>query len=627
MADEPIFTLGSTIVDPAGLRVTGADGVHHSLQPRTMQVLVALFHQAGTTVSRESLNQSCWEGRIVGEDAIDRVLVQLRKLAHDSGGFHLETIRGVGVRLLAQAATTPAPAPAGSPPPATAAAAVEPLAAPVQPPAAPTAASVETPLSWWKPLRLYVAGLLLLLVAAGAWWALRPAGGNADAVLVLPFQDMSPRRDQAWFANGVAEEILSALSRDPRLRVMGRTTGESLRARALDLATLRAQLGVGHVLEGSLRQAGGRIRVAVRLIDTRDGTERWTESFDRPDGDIFAVQDEIAQAVASRLGGTLDAVETRPATRSVPAHDALLRGQQLVNLSGDEATWRAALAQFDAAIRADPDYAAAHAARAGALSAIAGQFDDEQQAPRRNRAALEAAQTAVRLAPDLADAHAALAYVLERGQLDVRGAARAYDRAYALAQGDPDLLIRFGIFNVRVGDATRGLAALQRASALDPYNPRAWRALGTALYQSRRFADSIPAFDSALRLSPGMAAGHAYRGDALLMLGRVAEARASYAAETTGWAQLAGLAIVEARSGNRPASDSALASLRRIPGAGYQVAQVLAQRGEAAAALAMLETAHAARDPGMLNLRNDPMLDPLRGDPRFRALLARLGIG
>ncbi|WP_398400307.1 tetratricopeptide repeat protein [Sandaracinobacteroides saxicola] len=369
------------------------------------------------------------------------------------------------------------------------------------------------------------------------------------------------------------------------------------------------------------------MRISAQLVEAKTGYERWSQTYDRELKDVFAVQTDIAKIVTEALKVTLlpaDAARLAArGTASIAAHDALLRGAQLFAQSGDEATFRAALAQYDAAIAADPAYAAAHAGRAATLSAIAGQFETAVQAARTNEAALAAALKAVSLKPDQADTQAALAYVLERGRLDVRGAAAAYERAYR-AGPDADVLIRYGIFNVRVGDLSKGLAALNRAVALDPVNPRAWRALGTALYQARRYADALPRLDEALRLSPKLASGHAYRGDALLMLGRLPQARAAYAAETTGWARLTGLAIVEARLGNAAASDAAFAALRQDDTTGYQVAQVLAQRGDRAGALTRLEAAYAARDPGILNLRNDPLLDPLRAEPRFRALLRQL---
>jgi TolB-like protein/Tfp pilus assembly protein PilF len=470
------------------------------------------------------------------------------------------------------------------------------------------------------------------VVAAAAVPAKPPAiAAPANSIAVLPFDNLSGDPGQAFFSDGVAEELRSALAGVAGLQVAARTSSNAFRGGS-DTAVMAGKLGVAHILEGSVRRSGSTVRISAQLIDAKTGFERWSETYDRELKDVFAIQSEIAKTVTDAMKVRLLPAEaallgTAAADISPAAHDAYLRGRQSYDLAADEMVYRSALAQFDAAIAADPAYAAAHAARARTLAAIGGMFDFTAQARDTNTAALAAAERAVALAPRLADGQSALGYVLERSRFDLAGARAAYDRSVASAPGDADILIRYGTFNTRVGDRARGLAALQRAVTLDRFNPRAWRALGAALFAQRRFADALPVQREALRLSPGLSGGHANIGDTLLLLGKPEDARAQYNAETQRWAKLTGLGILEARQGNRAASDAALTALINEFGDTviYQQAQVRAQRGETAAALDALEKARVVIDPGLLFARNDPFLDRVRKEPRFRALLTKLG--
>lgn len=456
-----------------------------------------------------------------------------------------------------------------------------------------------------------------------------PAGAPPNSIAVLPFDNLSGDPNQAFFSDGMAEELRGTLARVGGLRVAARTSSNAFRASTEGVGAVAKKLGVAHVLDGSVRRSGNVVRVATQLIDARTGYEQWSQTYDREVSDVFAIQTEIARTVTDALKVRLLPREAQGlaqgATASIEAHDAYLRGRQLFDLSGDEATYRAALAQFDTAIAADPQYAAAHAARARTLTTIASQFLTLDAVPPVSAAALAAADRAVALSPGLAEAQSALAYV-RQSRLDLRGAREAYERSIAAGGGDADILIRYGTFNVRAGDTAKGIAALEKAVALDRFNPRAWKFLGLGLYNARRYADALPRQREALRLSPALQSGHAVIGDTLLMMGNARAARAEYLIEVQGWARLTGLAIVERRLGNAAAADAALRQLIAEFGdsAIYQQAQVRAQWGDREGALAALERARVVRDPGLYYARHDPMLDPVRKSPRFVALLGAL---
>lgn len=466
-------------------------------------------------------------------------------------------------------------------------------------------------------------------VAAPNSTATAPAAAPSNSIAVLPFDNLSGDPNQAFFSDGMAEELRGALAGVGGLRVAARTSSNAFRASPEGVGAVARKLGVAHILDGSVRRSGNVVRVSAQLVDARTGYEQWSQTYDREVSDIFAIQTEIARTVTDALKIRLLPREAQRlgvgATSSIAAHDAYLRGRQLFDLSGDEATYRAALAQFDRAIAADARYAAAHAARARTLTTIASQFLTLAEIPAASAAALAAADRAVALAPGLAEAQSALAYVYQ-ARLDLPRARVAYDRSIVLGGGDADILIRYGTFNVRAGDMAKGIAALEKAVALDRFNPRAWKFLGLGLYNARRYAEALPRQREALRLSPALQSGHAVIGDTLLMSGNAAGARAEYLVEPQGWAKLTGLAIVERRLGNRAAADAALRQLIADNGdsAIYQQAQVRAQWGEVDAALAALERARVVGDPGLFYARHDPLLDPVRKSPRFAALLAQL---
>lgn len=486
------------------------------------------------------------------------------------------------------------------------------------------------------------AGATLAGVAGLLAWRQGLFGGHGgvsgNSVAVLPFENLSGDPDQDYFSDGLSEELRTTLARNLSLQVMAQASSAQFRDRKDDAVTIAGKLGVAYLLDGSVRRSGETVRITADLIDGSTGFSRWTQTFDRVMRDIFAVQSEIAGTVARALvtrvaaaDGTVPAGEGPPAavggTTSVEAYDAYLRGRALYDLSADEASERAALAQFDAAIAADPDYAAAHAARARSLTAIANQYGEVGQLSGLYDDAIASAQRAIALAPDLADAHSTLGFTLFQGRLDARAARAPFERSRELGAGEATVMARYAQFSARIGRKREAAEAMQKALLLDPLNPLIHRAAASIEYAARNYSGSIPPARHALALNPRMSRANAAIGDALLMLGRGKEARAAYAAEPTADFRLTGLAIVEHKLGNAAAARAAMKELVASLGDRvlYQQAEVLAQWGERDAALARLEKARQVGDSGLIYARNDPFLDPLRGEPRFSRLLASIG--
>ena len=456
----------------------------------------------------------------------------------------------------------------------------------------------------------------------GGWFD----GAAEDSLAILPFKNLSGDPAQAWFAEGLTEEFRATLARNPALRVMA---GVSTAAAGEDAATVARRLAVAYVLAGTVRRAGDTVRISADLVD-RSGFTRWSQSFDRRLTDIFAVQTEIAGLVAQALA--IRVATTRPApggTAVVPAYEAYLRGRALFNAARDETSDRAALEQFEMAIAADPRFALAHAARSRSLAAIAAEYATAGHLRPLFDAALDAARRAVALAPDLAEAQAALGYAQFVGHLDVPGARAAYDQARALGHGDADILLLFALYAVRAGRGGDALAAITRALALDPLNPRTHRAAGSISYGLRHYGTALGQLRQAVALNPAISNARALIGSCLYQQGQVAAARAAFAAEPHANFRLTGLAIADHRLGDLAAARGAMAELVATAGdsALYQQAEVLAQWGEPGPALAALERARAIGDSGLLYLATDPMLDPLAKQPRFRTLLRALQLG
>jgi TolB-like protein/Flp pilus assembly protein TadD len=453
----------------------------------------------------------------------------------------------------------------------------------------------------------------------------RLASGNS--VAVLPFKNLSGDEAQAYFSDGLSEELRATLARNLKLQVMAQASSAIFRDRKEDAVTIASTLGVAYLLDGSVQRSGDIVRITTDLIDGATGFSRWSQKFDRVMQDIFVIQDEISSRVAQALVAEVDASEDaasgnkHPAapsggTTSVAAYDAYLRGRALYDLSADETSERAALAQFDAAIAADPDYAAAHAARARSLTAIANQYGEVGQLAEYYEAAITSARRAIAIAPDLADAHSTLGFTLFQGQLDARAARDPFERSRELGAGEATVMARYAQYSARIGRERAAAEAIKRALTLDPLNPLIYRAAGSIEYAAHRYAESIPPARKALSLNPKLSRANAAIGDALLMLGRAEEARTAYAAEP-----------VEHKLGHAAVARAAKQELVENLGDRvlYQQAQILAQWGERDDALTRLEQARRIGDSGLIYLRNDPLLDRLRDNPRFAKLLGSIG--
>jgi TolB-like protein/Tfp pilus assembly protein PilF len=466
-----------------------------------------------------------------------------------------------------------------------------------------------------------------------------PAPSSASAaftppphsIAVLPFMNLSGDKDQQYFSEGLTEEILNSLTDIEGLQVSGRTSAFSFQGKDTDLATIARKLNVGAILQGSVRRSGHTVRITAQLINTVTGFDVWSKSYDRNLGDVLKLQTDIATAVANALKvellGDISARIELGGTHNPAALDAYLRASKIFQAIDDPTKdFPAAIAEYSEAIRLDPNYALAFADRSRARAEyVAGATAGP--AVREGFAKAEAdARRAIALAPGLANAHLALAAVLDWGTLDFEQASEEYDRALALAPGDAEVLRVSGYFAADMGHFDAAIAAIRRALVLDPISPDGRANLGYVLYAARRYGESAAAYADALSLNPGFKIGYSDRGLALLGLGDLQGARASCEVQRDYWTAEQCLAVVYEKLGHHTDALAELGKIRAALGdsGAYQYATIYAQWGDRAQALAWLDTAMRLRDPGLETLKTDPLMDPLREEPRFQAILRQL---
>jgi TolB-like protein/Flp pilus assembly protein TadD len=507
-----------------------------------------------------------------------------------------------------------------------------------QPPAPLAAAQSPTGRAGGIDRRMLIGGAVgvAALGGAAAWWSGLIGGGSArvNSVAVLPFDNLSRDTDITYFSDGLAAEVRSRLARNPLLQVAAQASSNRFRASDEDIRTISRQLRVGFVLDGNVRREGGTLRISAELIDGATGFPKWTQTFDGPVGNVFAIQEQIAGAVTSALTAQMiersagDA-KTTGATTDLAAYDAFLRGKDLFDRASDEASDRGALAAFDAAIAADPRYAIAHAERSRVLAVIGNQYDQGATRRATYAASIAAGRRAVELAPDIAEPHSALGFAVFNGSINARAARGPFERSYALGSGDAELLSRYGLYSGRCGRFDSARQAMTRAATLDPLNARLFRRIGDVEYSARAYAAAIPPIERALQLNPDLSVARSAIGACRLMLGDVAGARTAYESETNSLFKLTGLAIIAHKQQRRADAEAAMQQMIAEHGDNslYQQAQILAQWGDTAAALDRLDAAVVEIDAGLMYAQTDPFVDPLRRDPRFVRLLDRLGFG
>jgi TolB-like protein/Tfp pilus assembly protein PilF len=446
---------------------------------------------------------------------------------------------------------------------------------------------------------------------------------NEKSIAVLPFLDMSEKKDQGYFSDGLSEELITLLAQIQDLQVIARTSSFHFRNQDVSLKEIARALGVAHVLEGSVRRAGNTVRVTAQLIRTDNGVHLWSQSYDRDVKDIFQVQDEIAAAVVGSLKLKLLAMGSDPHRSDSPeAYNLFLRAREFRRRGNLEDIERA-VAAYRQAIALDPNYAAAYAGLSFAETAIANSTQDAA----RFALARDAAEKALQLAPQFVDAYRARAQ-LRLETLDFAGARADSEMALTLAPGESAVQSLYGAQIAAFGKIPQAISAMKKAIDLDPLSGYAWANVG--LFQTA--TDDYPAarqsIERALAISPTADSLHFALGQLDLLQGRLVEAQTEFQKQSTEANRRMGVAMVEYANGHDKQSQSALKDLiaKNAGDMAYQVAEIYAWRGEKDKAFEWLERAYQQRDSGLNGIAWDPLLSSLKGDPRYGALLTKLDL-
>jgi adenylate cyclase len=452
------------------------------------------------------------------------------------------------------------------------------------------------------------------------------------SLAVLPFADMSAARDQEYFADGLTEELLNVLAQLPGLRVASRTSAFSFKGSAVAIDSVARALHVAYVLEGSVRKDGDRLRITAQLIDATDGYHLWSETYDRDVGGVFAVQDEIAHAIAGalelRLGaGTSSANLARTETHDPEAHTLVLRAAQLGR--GDTpATLTQAVALLQQAIARDPAYAKAHALLARIqMRQVYNGFARADQLIPQVRSAAERARA---LDDRLADAQFVLGQLARDYDQDFPAAEAHFRRAIELNASLAAAHSNRGWLLMQLGRTAEGIAAAERAVALDPLDSGLLSNLGSMYVYGGQLERALTTYRTSLALDEHLITlGNIALSYAELGRDREAMDAARRAAELNpGHEFIPGmLAYVHGRAGRRTEAERYIRELENRPEpAHYFAAAAWATLGERERTFERLEKAVRAREPGVADMGVDPAFAQYRDDPRMHAMLRQMGL-
>ena len=487
---------------------------------------------------------------------------------------------------------------------------------------------------WKAARRLAIAAGLIGIVAAAFALFLRwhdravsqnaaPANIPPKSIAVLPFRNLSEDKDNAFFADGISEELLNLLSKVPQLQVAARTSSFSFKGKQIEIPEIARKLHVANVLEGSVRKSGDQLRITAQLVRAAEGYNLWSETYDRKLDDIFKIQDEIAGEVVKQLKVTL--LGAKPTVRETDpkAYTLYLQAVQLGRQGTPEA-YTQSDALFRRVLEIDPRYAPA-------WHGLANNFRDEanmgllptSEGYARARAAEE---KALALDPNYAPAHSVLGRIAANNN-DFLNAAKHFERAVALDPTDLNVLGNSAQFLQSLGRLQEGLALQEAVVRRDPVNMKALFNLGNDQLPMGQFDEAIASYRSVLSLSPGYGLAHYQICEAMLHKGDAPAALAEIEQEKSEVWRLIGLPMAYHALGRKTESDAALATLiaKNEKDAPYNIAYVYAFRGDADKAFEWLDKAVQYQDPGLSHIAVENLFDKIHSDPRWLPFLRKIG--
>lgn len=492
----------------------------------------------------------------------------------------------------------------------------------------------------WKPntVRLALGAVAAVAVAyfvLGRSTPSRPVvrTGPPNSIAVLPLANLSGDPGQQYFSDGLSEDLITALSQFPGLKVIGHSSSFKFRDSKEDSGSIGTKLGVAHLLEGSVRRAGDVVRVSTELIDAADGSTQWSARYDRPYKDLFALQDDITRAVAAALKAKLllpenaTAQSDRPPSGNLEAYNSLLQGK-FYDSRDTQADQRKAIEEYTAATQLDPRYALAWSYLSAALIGLGEQWLDGAAAQKVYAQARAASDEALSLDPDLAAAHSARGFLLRIADFDWLGAEAEYRRALELAPSVAST--KFSLANqlATVGQVERAIELTREALATEPLKAGWYEWLAVDLLGLNRLDEAEAAVRKAIELQPH---AEGYYQTLTMIAIRRDDPRAALAAaqqEPPGDWQDVALTMARQIGSDSKVADAALKNLvdKHAAIVAYQVAEIYALRKDEDKTFEWLERAWSIRDPGITGLLNDPFILRYKGNPRFSAFCRKVGL-
>jgi TolB-like protein/DNA-binding winged helix-turn-helix (wHTH) protein/Tfp pilus assembly protein PilF len=638
--DSPAIRIGAWRVEAAREQIS-KDGTTVKLERRSMQLLLCLAEQPGQILSVEELLDRVWAGVVVTPDSVYHAVASLRRILGDDANepTYITNIPRRGYRLVAPVAPWVDPLET----------AVDnlPIAAIESTPAFPAGVKIR-PRSWWVAIGTFLALILALgfLVIETRWplktvmektqsapvvRAAPPAQSKfpAKSIAVLPFVDLSEKKDQQYFADGMAEEIIDRLVQVPDLRVPARTSSFYFKDKSSNVADIAVALGVANVLEGSVRSSGKRVRVIAQLVRADDGYQVWSQSYDRELRDIFEVQDEIATAIATALqislaGGPLS--RERGGTRNLNAYQLYLRSQSSVTADSTTATIKSAQGLLRQAIKLDPNFGLAWTLLASMSVPL---VDDGDLSPVKGyEEAQRLAMHAIEISPGVAEPHALLAYLYRTRDWDWTAARTELRLALNADPADPVSLMLDGLLSMTLGQHEKAEHQLRAAVERDPLFNYANFNLGNALYLQGRYSEAETIFRRLLDISPRFKWTRPYLAKTLLAQGKSRAALDALQPMELDASKLDYLSVVLLANGRTPDAEAALHMLIAQHAAtdASCIAMTYAYRNEKQLALQWLERAYAQRDAGLMEMVGEPLLKNISAEPRFHAILRAMNL-
>ena len=450
------------------------------------------------------------------------------------------------------------------------------------------------------------------------------------SIAVLPLVNTSGDPANEYFSDGLSEELIAVLAKIPDLKVIGRSSSFLFKGKSGDTKAIGEKLGVANLIEGSVRKEGERVRIVAELINANDGRSIWSETYDRELKGVFAVQAEIASAVADqmkvKLLGEKMSSDAKPSNENLAAHNAVLQADFYFQQQTADSV-RKSISLLQEAIRLDPSYALAFAKLSQAWRQYAASFaiDDASKAYAEVR---QAAGKAVSLAPDLPEVRMTVGLLAMTPGLDFPAAEKEFRRVLQSSPNNAAAKNALTLSLLAQGRVTEAEKACREALSLDPLLTTLWYNLCRIMAGTGRYKEAEEACRKGLELQPNASRFHTYLATLDILQSRPTQALANAQLETEGFWRDYAVAIVEQAQGGQSAADAALKDFiaKDSNGGAFQIAVLYAIRKESDQMFKWLDTAYDTRDSGMVQLAVTPFFLPYRDDPRFAALCQKLNV-